>query len=89
MSKAIAEAPQLIVGLGFYYKAFLDLGSCRSMGMGGEGRIPWMAVQEYAIRNGMEEDEFEDLWTLICLLDGAYLKYQSDHKPKPPTRTKG
>ena len=75
--KAIAEAPQLMPGLGFYYNAFLALCSCRQVGMG-EGRIPWTSAHEYARRMGMDEEEFEDLWMLVCLMDGAYLKYRAE-----------
>jgi hypothetical protein len=57
---AIAKAPQLFMGLELYYVAYLDLSSCRSIGMA-EGPIPWLAIYDYAQRLGMDEEQRDDL----------------------------
>jgi hypothetical protein len=73
--KAILEAPVLMPGSSFYYNAFLTLSSCRSMGMM-EGRIPWTAVDAYARRYDLDDDDTDCLWTLVCSMDSVYLKHQ-------------
>lgn len=73
----IASAPQLLPGVGFYLQSFLALSSCRALGMS-EGRIPWHAVWDYSQRLGLTEQEFDDLWIVICHADAAYLKYRGD-----------
>jgi hypothetical protein len=79
--KRIAEAPQLLPGLGFYYTAFLTLSSCRSVGFS-EGRIPWTAARDYANQLDMTDEELEDLWMLVCSMDGEYLKYRAEQAAK-------
>ena len=71
----IADAPQLLPGLGFYLQAFLALSSCRPLGMS-EGRIPWTAAYQYANNLGLDPDEFEDMWVLVSYMDAAYLKFR-------------
>jgi hypothetical protein len=71
----IANAPVLQPGLAFYYNAFLALSSCRPVGMT-EGRIPWTAVDQYATRYALEEDEMDILWTLVCEMDTVYIRHQ-------------
>ena len=75
MTGKIAGAPTLWHGLGFYYSAFLSLSSCRIIGMS-EGRIPWTAAREFAKQHELQEDEFEDLWALLSMMDGAYLEFR-------------
>lgn len=83
----IANAPQLLPGMAFYYTAFLALGSCRYSGMS-EGRIPWIAAHDYAERLGLDADEFEDLWMLVNALDACYLKHMSDKRTKDAKKPK-
>lgn len=65
----------LQTGLHFYYTAFLTLSSCRPLGLGAEGRVPWTAVAQYADRYGLDEEEMDLLWTLVCEMDSAYLRH--------------
>lgn len=87
--KKIAEAPHVSTGLMFYFQAFLALSSCRPVGFG-EGPIPWLAAFQYAQATDLDEEGFEDLWTLVSLMDAAYLKFRakkaSEGKPPPPTK---
>lgn len=75
MPKAIQDAPVLLPGLGFYYEAFLELSSCRQIGMG-TGPIPWTAIQEYADRVGIRGQERERFTEVIRAVDVAYLEHQ-------------
>ena len=75
MPKKIAEAPQLLPGLGFFFQAFLAISSCRPLGMA-EGRIPWTAAFQYGQSLGLDPEEFEELWILVSYMDAAYLKYR-------------
>lgn len=85
----ILNAPQLEFGLEWYYEAFGKLTTCRSIGMG-VGPIPWLAVNEFGKRYGLDLEEQEDLEFLISSMDDAYLKHAAEkaEKDKPAqTRT--
>lgn len=91
----ILNKPILAVGLQFYLTAFVELSSCRPVGMA-EGRIPWTAVREYALHCGLDEIEFDILWELITRVDAAYLEWQSKRADKkgaiakpPPKKAEG
>lgn len=75
------NAPVLLPGLVFYYTAFMTLSSCRAIGMA-EGRIPWTVVREYALYNGLCDEEFDILWELITQVDAAYLAWQNKRSSK-------
>lgn len=49
------------------------------------GPIPWTAVNSYAQRYEMDEEEFEDLLYHVRALDNAILKRESD-KAKAATK---
>lgn len=78
--KKIAEAPSLEMGLELYYAAFFDLIGCRS-GMG-DGPISWEAMAEYAKVYGFSDEQREDLFTYIGVMDAAYLKHARTKVPK-------
>lgn len=79
----IANAPDLGWGLDFYYTAFMELSTCRDLGMA-EGAIPWTAVREFAEADGLlsDPDEFERFVTIIRGLDIAYLEHQKSKQKK-------
>lgn len=66
----IKNKPELAMGLEFYYMAFMELCSCRAIGMG-EGPIPWIAMVQYAMVHGI--DEFERFTSLMFDMDNTYL----------------
>lgn len=75
---AIANAPVLEIGLDLFFTAFMDLNSCRNIGVG-EGPIPWTAKQMYAKEElNLEGEQRDDFFYYINRLDTAYL----DHKAK-------
>jgi hypothetical protein len=73
---AIANAPELELGLDLFYLAFMDLTTCRSMGFG-EGPVPWSAVRDYCNELELEGDQREDMFAHIRLMDTAYLSYRA------------
>lgn len=74
-------------GLMFYWIAFWDLMSCRSVGMG-EGPIPWTAVDAYSRRHSLEGQDFEDLWHIIRRLDAHYMKFRAQQREQEAKRTR-
>lgn len=82
---SIQNAPVLLPGLEFYYAAFLDLSTCRAVGMG-EGPIPWDAIDRYAQRHGLDDDEYDAFFGLIRALDARYLQYKEKQYQKKAKR---
>ena len=83
----IANAPRLLLGLDFYYNAFLKLSSCRSIGMS-EGRIPWTAIKEYGYHHGLDDDDVERLVYLVNAMDAEYLKYRAKESKAETEKSK-
>lgn len=77
----ILNAPALLPGLEFYYTAFLELSTCRSAGFG-VGPIPWTAVNDYATRLGLTDDEFEGFSVVLKRLDAAYVSHETERQSK-------
>jgi len=76
---AIANAPDLRVGLGLFWEAFWELDSCRSLGMG-IGPIPWLAVNEYCTVLQIVGDQRFDMYYHIRELDKAYIEHINKDK---------
>ena len=72
----IKNAPEILPGLELYYEAFTELSSSRSSGFG-VGAIPWMALDRWAERYGLEGDDFERLAIYIRMMDAEFIKYVS------------
>ena len=64
------ECPDHLVG---YYDIFWKLSTCRNVGFS-VGRIPWTAIDAFAVRYGYIEDDllYEDLHYYIGAMDSAY-----------------
>lgn len=73
----IQNAPELALGLQFYYSAWTELGRDRPIGFGGEGPIPLGSVYAYALYNELNEEELEDLIYFTALLDAEYIKWNA------------
>lgn len=72
----IRDAPSLAPGLHLYYDAFIDLSSCRHVGMG-VGPIPWGDIYGYARVLGLDdEEEFSRFLALIRAMDAEYLEWE-------------
>ena len=73
----IKNAPDLWLGLEFFYVAFLDLDSERPTGWN-IGRIPWSAIDRYASYLGLidpDDEQRGDLFYLVRSLDSAFVEY--------------
>lgn len=60
--------------LGWVWRAWQELSTCRTYHMGGPGPIPWDAVDRYCQRYGHTLDEQEELLGYLRALDGEMLK---------------
>jgi hypothetical protein len=69
----IQNAPELLPGLQMYYDAFIALTSCRSLGYGVMGGIPWTAINDYAERYEIHGAQFDRLVFYVQALDNHYL----------------
>lgn len=92
LPKKIRDAPELHLGLEFYFSAFFDLTTCRPGGMG-MYPIPWKEILRYGLFFQLSFDQMEDLFFFMRRMDEAWITYfekkQNKEKPKPKqTRTK-
>lgn len=67
------------MGLEMYFGAFLDLTSCRAIGMG-LGPIPWTAINQYARAYDYSDEQEDDLQFYITRMDHAYLEWVNKKK---------
>jgi len=71
---SIQNAPALELGLELYWDAFWDLSTCRPSGFGA-GPIPWLAIRDYGLTFGFDDEQLEDLFYLVRVMDNAYLEH--------------
>ncbi len=72
----IQNAPELNIGLELYYVGFLDLTSCRVLGVG-LGPIPLLTILEYCLIKGIRGEQQEDFVWFIQRLDAKYLEWET------------
>ena len=77
----IADAPTLALGMELYYGAFMDLSTCRQMGMG-PSPIPWSVILDYARVFNFDDEQQEDLFFFVRALDKAFLDYHREKEDK-------
>ena len=92
LPESIKNAPELLPGLELFYGAFFDLTSCRTGLHSTEGPIKWTAMDRWAERYQLDDEQWEDLVYHLGQMDEAYLKFKTKKlssltKP-PPTRGK-
>ena len=87
---AIANAPRLDPWLELYRVGFLDLTSCRSIGMV-IGPISTLSILDYCAHFGIEGEQREDFVWLMQNLDAKYLEWTrtKDGKPARPSEKNG
>lgn len=56
-----------------FFNAYMQLSSCRPLGFGALGQIPWTAVIQWADVNGLDERQRDDLVHYIRAMDAEYL----------------
>lgn len=75
LPRAIQNAPELWPGLELYFNAWVELDSCRAIGMVA-GPIPWTAVEEYSKASGLDDEQRSRLHRLIRAMDVLYMEHQ-------------
>lgn len=78
----IANAPQLLLGLEVFYRAFFDLTTCRQSGMA-VGPIPWSQIKLYCDEFDIQDEQRADMFYQIARMDTVYIKHVT---PKPPPK---
>ena len=76
LPKSIADAPELMVGLDLYFEAFQKLSTCR----GGDGVIPWLAIDRYCTVLDLDEEQVECMHLNITDMDRAFLDHQKNNR---------
>ena len=59
----------------------MELSTDRSLGMA-EGPIPWSAIDMYASRHDIVDDDYERFSYLIRSMDMEYIKHRSKDRSK-------
>jgi hypothetical protein len=68
------ERPEIDEASVYLWRAFIDLGTERQVGMG-LGPIPRSAAKAYAAEIGLSGDCFDHFWAIINTVDNEYLKF--------------
>jgi hypothetical protein len=93
LPEAIANAPSLLQGLEQFYEAFMRLSTCRQLGYGAEGPIPWWCVALYARERDYDEEEQYELEHHVSEMDTVYLTHRAKAvkkaASKPPAAKDG
>jgi len=78
LPKIIAEAPELLLGLDFFYNAFLDLMEDRTV----NGFIPWTCIHDYCKAHGYDRETTEDVVYFVKELDRTLHQHQEKTRKK-------
>ncbi len=78
----IQNAPFLLPWLTWIYNAFQELTTCR-INMMSVGAIPWTAINDYARRYNIDEEDFERFCALIRSMDEAFLIHSQKANDRP------
>jgi len=62
------------------WNAYQSLSTCRNIGFGAAGPIPWTAINDYAYRHDIYGDEFDRLVHLVGVLDRLYLSSEAEKR---------
>lgn len=81
LPERIQNAPELALGLEFYYNAFDQLGRERPAGLG-LSFIPLSSIIYYAQWVGLSESETQDFIVLIQKLDEAFIRWRQQKDGK-------
>lgn len=81
LPEKIRNAPALELGLDFFFRAWVELGSCRSVGME-EGPIPWDSIRKYCNEYDIVGELREDTFYLVRSMDNAYLDSRREKAKK-------
>lgn len=71
------QRPGIDPGLMFYLEAFWDLSTDRQITMGGEGHIPFSAIDRFGRRADLQGEAFSRFKALVRAMDREYLGHRS------------
>ena len=69
----------------WYMRAFTRLSSCRDYSFGA-GPIPWVAVDRYSERHGLDDANHATFEGVIYQMDSAYLAWEAAEAKKRETK---
>jgi hypothetical protein len=84
----LANPPEVAPGLEYYYHAFVELSTCRTIGMS-EGPIPWTAMHTYAQSEKLDPEETEYFMVLLQMVDMMYLSYRDKEQKRKQVSKQG
>lgn len=73
LSPELSNPPKLNMVSANYLDVFNLLGTCRAMGYGAIGPIPYLAISQYSHDMGISGQEFESLVYVITTVDAETL----------------
>ncbi len=62
----------------FYMNGFWELNTCRPLGFGSPGQIPWSTIHEYGVVKGLEPDVLDCFIQVIMAMDHIYLEHMTE-----------
>lgn len=77
LPQRIQNAPELDLGLQFFFNAWSELGRDRPVGFG-PGPIPLSSMYLYAAYHELDEEQVEDLIYFIGAMDTVFLKWAKE-----------
>ena len=77
----IKNAPELIFGLALFLQAFNNLTYSRTYGFV-PGPISWASIEDYCVKNKLDEEQTQDMHYFIRVMDNAYLDYLDKKRSK-------
>lgn len=87
LPEAIRNAPELYYGLDLYFRAFIDLNTCRHLGTE-RGPIPWTALLTYADHINVTGEDKEVFLYLLQKMDDGYLTWSKAERDKKKSQGK-
>lgn len=89
LPERVANAPELWPGLELFLQAFMELTSCRGLGYGAIGPIPWIALQTYCDVHDLRGEQREDLFYFVQRMDKSYMDWQTKKSKEAAEKAKG
>lgn len=77
----ILNAPDLAQGNDLFLDGFLELDTCRQIGMG-KGPIPFLAIVQYCSFFGFDEDLAQEFNLVIRMVDNQLMSYEAEQAEK-------
>lgn len=74
----MADREEVKPWMQLFWSAWFELSTCRPPGMAGVPPIPWTAVDAYARRHRMDDDDFRTLLIVVRGLDAELAAYAEE-----------